>query len=220
MSNSITIFNFEENQVRTVLVDGIVGFVAKDVLKAMDSTTKVTELKAMIEEDLGDEFVTNEYVPDNLGRMNKMLVLSKPAVTLFLSRSRTKLGKAMNRWLHTEVIPSIEQTGSYSLQPQPPQPELPSWEKAVKVADSISHIQKTLRDQPRLTQFLTDQALQTYGNPQKQLAEADLRGVAEIAEEMGLPVSFNNRSQLAKYCKTQVGNLGKQEKRLCNGKIL
>jgi hypothetical protein len=47
-----------------------------------------------------------------------------------------------------------------------------------------------------------------------------LRGVVEIAEEMGLPVNPHNRCQLGRFVKSsEVGNLGVSEKRLVNGTL-
>jgi hypothetical protein len=49
-------------------------------------------------------------------------------------------------------------------------------------------------------------------------ATETLRGVVEIAEEMGLPVNPYNRCQLGRFVKSsEVGNLGVSEKRLVNG---
>ena len=124
MSN-LTIFQFESNQVRIVTIDGEPWFIANDVLKATDSTTTVTALKRMISEDLGDEFVSNQVIIDTMKRKQKMLCLSEAALTFFVARSRTELGKQMNRWIHSEVLPSIRKTGSYSLPDE--LKRLPEW---------------------------------------------------------------------------------------------
>jgi len=113
MSN-LAVFEFEGKSVRVVEIDGEPWFVASDVLAAIGSQTKVTELKALIIEDLGDGFVTTVPISDSLGRKQHTLVLSEPGLTLFVSRSRTSLGKAMNRWIHTEVLPTLRKTGTYA----------------------------------------------------------------------------------------------------------
>ena len=69
----------------------------------------------MVREELNNGFVSNLPILDNLGREQNALCISEPALTLFVSRSRTEMGKAMNRWIHIEVLPSIRKTGSYSL---------------------------------------------------------------------------------------------------------
>ena len=112
--SSLAVFEFNSKPVRVVFLKGNPWFVAKDVLMAMESTTTVTALEALISEDFGDGFVTNQLISDTIGRKQKMLCLSEPALTLFVSRSRTGLGKQLNRWMHVEVLPSIRKTGSYS----------------------------------------------------------------------------------------------------------
>lgn len=116
--NSLTVFEFDSDSVRVLTINGEPWFVARDVLKAIKSTTKVTELEVLIQEDLGDEFVTNELVLDTLGRRQKCLIIAEAALTLFVSRSRTETGKQLNRWIHTEVLPSIRKTGSYQVPQQ------------------------------------------------------------------------------------------------------
>ncbi|MCT7965053.1 BRO family protein [Laspinema sp. D1] len=118
---NLSIFNFNTNQVRIVIINGKPWFVAKDVLTAIRSSTTVTALKSLLVEDLGEEFVTSQHLQTKGGNQ-EMMLLSEPALTMFVSRSRTELGKAMNRWIHTEVLPAIRQEGFYSVSGKPMAP--------------------------------------------------------------------------------------------------
>ena len=207
--SELQIFEFENNQVRTVMIHSNVWFVGKDVCDVLEIKNSSDALYSLDDEDKDGVGLT-----DSIGRTQTMTVINESGLYNLIFKSRKPEAKQFKRWITSEVIPQIRKTGSYSVNQQP---ELPSYEKAVKVADSIAYIQSTLIDQPRLAQFLVDQALSTYGNAQQQLSGTNLRGVAEIAEEMNLPVSFNNRSQLGKFVKSQVGELAQQEERLCNG---
>ncbi|MCG5061341.1 MAG: hypothetical protein KA714_26075 [Limnoraphis sp. WC205] len=113
---NLRVFLFDTQPVRILGTPDDPLFVAKDVLEAIGSSTKVTDLKNMIVEDLGKEFVTNQHL-DTPGGKQEMLLLTEPALTLFISRSRTELGKRLNRWIHAEVLPAIRKTGSYSTEP-------------------------------------------------------------------------------------------------------
>lgn len=76
--------------------------------------------------------------------------------------------------------------------------------------------QLTDRLSPRIAQFLID----SYLNRQFPALPGDSvrwAGVVEIAEELGLPVNDKNRSKLGKFVKAIVGNLAREETRLCNG---
>jgi hypothetical protein len=106
-------------------------------------------------------------------------------------------------------------------QAPPPQPALPSRQVAKETAETIQFIRTTLGcSEPRLAQFLIDYALNDIiveTSNQTVLTGVKMSGVVEIAEKMGAPVNFNNRSQLGKFVKRQVGHLAQQEERLVNG---
>lgn len=114
MSN-LAVFKFSSNNVRVVMINGEPWFIARDVLEALGSKSRSNDVKAMVEEDLGDGYVT--VVPlGTAGGEQQVVALSEAALTMVVSRSRTELGKAMNRWIHTEVLPSIRKTGGYGKQ--------------------------------------------------------------------------------------------------------
>lgn len=111
MSN-LTVFNFESSEVRVIDIDGQPWFVLSDVLTALNSTTTVTAAKNAVMEGLGEEFVTSQPLLTE-GGTQEVTVISEGGITYIVSRSKTDLGKQMNRWIHTEVLPSIRQTGGY-----------------------------------------------------------------------------------------------------------
>lgn len=135
--SSLAVFDFNSKSVRVIFLKGSPWFVAKDVLMAMESTTTVTALEALVVEEFGEEFVTNQHLQTPGGKQ-KMLCLSEPALTLFVSRSRTELGKQLNRWIHVEVLPSIRKTGSYSRRGK-----TPDW---IEVRQEGKDVHRTLTD--------------------------------------------------------------------------
>lgn len=125
-------FAFNSQSVRVISVDGEPWFVATDVLIAIKSATKVNALKAVVSEDLGDEYVNNTPIADSLGRLQETTIIHEAAVTFLVSRSRTETGKAFNRLLHSEILPSIRKTGKYEIEQQAIAPSLPEdYEEAV-----------------------------------------------------------------------------------------
>lgn len=111
MSN-LTVFGFESEDVRVLSINGEPWFVARDILKAIRSATTVSAVETLIREELGEEFVTNQPLLTK-GGTQSLLLLSEPATSLVIARSRTEWGKRMNRWIHVEVLPSIRKTGNY-----------------------------------------------------------------------------------------------------------
>lgn len=116
MSN-LSVFQFESKDVRTLTDerDGSIWFVLRDVLAAMGTSTPPNVAKSSVEEVFGDGY--NKVIPilDSLGRKQNTTIVNEPATTFLISRSNTETGKRMNRWIHTEVLPSIRKTGSYSV---------------------------------------------------------------------------------------------------------
>jgi prophage antirepressor-like protein len=138
MSN-ISVFQFDSNSVRVLLIDNEPWFVATDILKALNSSTTVTALESLIIEGLGDEFVSNKLISDRLGRKQNTLLIAEPGLTFFVAKSRTDLGKAMNRWIHKDVLPSIRKTGSYSLVQEQPKRAINYY------AERVMHIRENLK---------------------------------------------------------------------------
>lgn len=117
MSN-LSVFSFNSKQVRTVTDsrDGSVWFVLKDVLEAMGSTTRPAIARSSIEEAFEAGYIKTTHLDTGFG-VKETTIINEPAVTFLVSRSNTEAGKKLNRWIHTEVLPSIRKTGNYSAQP-------------------------------------------------------------------------------------------------------
>ena len=227
--NDLQLFSFNSQSVRVISVNGDPWFVATDVLDAIKSGTKISALKSVISDGLGDDYLNSTPIPDSLGREQETTIIHEAAVTFLVSRSRTETGKAFNRLLHSEILPSIRKTGKYEVIASQPEiktsiPVIASRELALETARSVSEIKDLLADtDPRLCQLLVDVAINDAVNSIKAIApanEAQWMGVAEIAEYFKLPVTPQNRTALGKFVKAACGNIGKQESRICNGRMM
>ncbi len=110
----IQLFDSSGFQVRVITRNEDPWFVLVDVLKAIGTGSRTNDSLAGIREALGDGYDIVVPISDNLGREQDVTVVSVEALTFLLSRSRTEAGKKLNRWIHTEVLPAIRKTGSYS----------------------------------------------------------------------------------------------------------
>lgn len=92
--------------------------------------------------------------------------------------------------------------------------------KALLASREVKEIHENTEDiSPRLKQFLIDCCINEVID-EKYLRPADepkLRGVVEIAQDMGHKVDHSNRSQLGRFVKSVLPHLAQAEKRLCNG---
>lgn len=215
---NLSIFDFNSNDVRVLSINGEPWFVAKDVLAAIRSTTTVTALETLIREELGDEFVTNKVVSDNLGRGNEMLVLSESALTMFVSRSRTELGKRMNRWIHVEVLPSIRAYGRYDIdergtgrvefpdpQPRqlPPVRDVVDYMEALKFAPTITNpILKAAFEQRLAEELGATNALPPARECRPVLASV-------LARELGYTLNPGDDAKLGKWVRKHHEPIGR-----------
>lgn len=109
-------FLFEETQIRTLFnVETNEGYVClSDLLKAQGTTTQPWQVLPEIEEIFGkgSKIVLPLETP---GGIQDVIFISEHAAAFIISRGRTEVSKRLNRWLFTEVIPSIRKTGCYAL---------------------------------------------------------------------------------------------------------
>jgi hypothetical protein len=91
-------------------------------------------------------------------------------------------------------------------------------QQAAGVADVIRHIADTLSDHPRLAQILIDTSMNTVIEKQPTLPGKSMRGVTEIADDMGYKVDQSNRVKLGKHI-VSLGYRSTKEPRLCNGRM-
>jgi len=115
---ALQVFSFEEGaSVRTVgdSQDDSVWFVLRDVLDSMGSTTRPAIARSTIEDVFGAGYTRTTHLETGFG-VKETTIISDPAVTYLVSRSNTETSKKLNRWIHSEVLPSIRKSGSYSVQ--------------------------------------------------------------------------------------------------------
>jgi prophage antirepressor-like protein len=191
--SDLSVFEYENQSVRSISIDGEPWFCLSDSLNAMRTKTTITAAKALIEEELGDDFVSNQPIEDSIGRTQQVCFVSESGLTFLLGRSRTEAGKKFNRWVHGEVLPSIRKTGSYSLKKQSEDRLLL---QAIEVIDLIF---ANVPIKPELVAGLKlnaatsiNPALKPHIEPSRQLLidctaqEFNLLTATEIGEKIGL----------------------------------
>lgn len=135
-------FTFENQQVRIVQNEnGEPLFIASDVCKAVD-IVNVSQALSRLDDDEKDDIILN----DTIGRPQKMSVVTESGLYSLILSSRKPETKAFKRWITHDVLPSIRQTGGYSI-PQ----DLTPLEKSrhlinimVAIQDSVEAQQQTL----------------------------------------------------------------------------
>lgn len=110
--NALSIFNYQNTQVRTVMVDGEPWFVAKDVAEILGYRWKRAATVAHIPEEW-----RGSYSVGTPSGEQEMLMLSEQGLYYFLARSDKPLALPFQKWIAGEVLPSIRKTGAYLTAP-------------------------------------------------------------------------------------------------------
>ncbi|MEC0492967.1 BRO family protein [Bacillus glycinifermentans] len=102
------VFNYQDQQVRTVVKDGEPWFVAKDVCDVLGITDARKSVNLLDEDERNSIPVT-----DSLGRNQETFIINEPGLYSLILRSRKPEAKQFKRWITHEVIPTIRKTGGY-----------------------------------------------------------------------------------------------------------
>ncbi|GAP02011.1 prophage antirepressor, partial [Fructobacillus fructosus] len=111
--NEVKAFNFESNEVRTVLIDNEPWFVGKDVAETLGYSKSRNAINKHVDED----DALKQGVTDNLGRTQETTLINESGVYALIFGSKLDSAKRFKKWVTSEVLPSIRKTGSYSVQP-------------------------------------------------------------------------------------------------------
>lgn len=106
--NNIQIFKYENNDVRTVEMNGEPWFVLKDVCGVLGlSNHKVTAQR------LDRDEVSQTYLTDSIGRKQETTVINESGLYSVILRSDKPEAKPFRKWVTSEVLPSIRKNGGY-----------------------------------------------------------------------------------------------------------
>lgn len=109
MNEIMQTFNYDNNQVRTVLQDGEPWFVLKDVCKVLNLSTP-----KRVAERLDNDEVSLTHLIDAIGRSQKTTIINESGLYGVILRSDKPQAKPFRRWVTHEVLPTIRKTGSYT----------------------------------------------------------------------------------------------------------
>lgn len=108
--SSLTIFNFKNKNVRTLLIDGDPWFVGKDVAQILGYSNTKDALKKRID----DEDKARSQIATQFGIKDTTIINESGLYSLIIS-SKLPTAKQFKRWVTSEVLPSIRKTGQYQV---------------------------------------------------------------------------------------------------------
>lgn len=108
IDNEIQIFNFENNEIRALNIDGQPYFVGKDVADVLGYADQNKALAMHVD----DEDKLNDKTASSLGQRGGWLINESGLYSLILS-SKMPNAKKFKRWVTSEVLPAIVHKGVY-----------------------------------------------------------------------------------------------------------
>lgn len=106
----INIFNFENQNIRTVIIDNGIWFVASDVTKILGYQNG---RKAIDDHCLKD--VTKKYTLLTKGGNQELTIINESGIYQLVLASKLPNAIKFKDWVTGKVLPSIRKTGSYSI---------------------------------------------------------------------------------------------------------
>lgn len=112
--NKLLNFAFDDNLIRVAAKSGQTWFVASDVCKIL----KIVNPRAAVSALEADERNT-VIISDGIQRGNpKMNIINEPGLYRLIFKSRTAAAKTFQKWVFSDLLPTLRQTGSYSTTPK------------------------------------------------------------------------------------------------------
>lgn len=112
MNNSVSHYYFEGISVRTVIIDGCIWFIAKDVCNALQIAHTGSAIRSLDDDERG------VHLTHTLSGSQQMSIINESGLYTLILRCRdaVKPGTVPHRfrkWVTNEVLPTIRKTGRY-----------------------------------------------------------------------------------------------------------
>lgn len=105
----LQVFEFENSQVRTVLVNNAPYFIGKDIAESLGYSNTRDAISNHVDEEDKDTVVIRD---GNKGNPN-LTVINESGVYSLIFGSKLPTAKAFKRWVTNEVLPNIRKTGAH-----------------------------------------------------------------------------------------------------------
>ncbi|QHO91959.1 phage antirepressor Ant [Actinomyces sp. 432] len=184
-----SLFDFDGQNVRVIVIDGAPWFVLADLCKVLGLTSP-----AKVAERLGDGVSRTHPIQDSLGRTQQATIVNESGMYRVILRSDKPDALKFQAWITDEVLPSIRQRGGY-LTPA-------AVEKALTDPDFIIGLATSLKEERAKRAALEAQVEED--RPHTRLGKAIsasggellVKQVADAITQEGVPV---NQAQLFRW---------------------
>jgi anti-repressor protein len=110
-SKEVSIFNFENQNVRTVTIENEVWFVASDVTKILGYQNG----RDAISKHCLDGVAKKYTIKDVVNRTQEVTIINESGIYQLVMASKMPNAIKFKQWVTEKILPSIRKTGSYSI---------------------------------------------------------------------------------------------------------
>lgn len=133
--NTPQIFNFDQHEVRTVVINDEPYFVGKDVATVLGYSNTPKAIRDHVDE----EDKRAERIVHPLGGLQESILINESGLYSLILKSKLPSSKKFKRWVTSEVLPQIRKHGMYAKDELLDNPDL-----LIEVATKLKE-EKTLR---------------------------------------------------------------------------
>lgn len=105
-----------ESEIRTVLINDEVWFVASDIARVLDFRD-AEKLTRMLDDDEADTHIVGTRSENGIEQKREVTIINESGLYHALIKSRKPEAKPFRKWVTGVVLPSIRKTGKYEHQP-------------------------------------------------------------------------------------------------------
>lgn len=108
--NEPQLFNFEGNEVRTIVIENEPYFVGKDVAGVLGYKRATKAIQDHVDIEDKDEVP----IQDSIGRLQQTPIINESGLYALIFGSKLESAKRFKRWVTSEVLPAIRKHGAYA----------------------------------------------------------------------------------------------------------
>ena len=110
--SEVQLFNFENHEVRSLLLNNEPWFVGKDVAEILSYSNTRKALTDHVDDEDKMDGVT---IRDSIGRNQKPVLINESGLYSLVLSSKLPSAKKFKRWVTSEVLPALRKTGQYQV---------------------------------------------------------------------------------------------------------
>lgn len=112
--NELQVFNFNENQIRTLLINNEPYFIGKEISDVLGYQNGSRDINRHVDDE--DRMI---HQISTSGQKRSVLLINESGLYSLILSSKLPTAKKFKRWVTSEVLPAIRKTGQYQVPSDP-----------------------------------------------------------------------------------------------------